>query len=156
MTTGDIIALCDQDDVWMEDKLQVLSNLFEAYPDAQSISSSFSVIDEGGREMPVQQLPGRANNNLIRQSLAPGSMTKMGASGQDPFFLLGYNISPGCTMSITKCIRDAYLTSGLRKIPHDWELNILAHKQGAVYFYAAPLIAYRVHGNNAIGLSVGS
>ena len=40
--TGDIIFICDQDDRWRSNKVERIKHFFTLYPDALSISSSFS------------------------------------------------------------------------------------------------------------------
>ena len=38
-------------------------------------------------------------------------------------------------------------------MPHDWELNVVAAKKNGLRFLNLPLIGYRQHGNNTIGLT---
>ena len=56
-------------------------------------------------------------------------------------------------MAIRACIRDTYVQNTRYELPHDWELNIIADEKGGLYFLNEPLIDYRIHGGNAIGLS---
>ncbi|MFZ0744174.1 MAG: glycosyltransferase, partial [Terracidiphilus sp.] len=48
--TGDIVFLCDDDDIWAEAKVERFLKAFEEYPDAQIVSSRVQLIDESGTE----------------------------------------------------------------------------------------------------------
>lgn len=43
---GDIIILCDQDDIWEKNKVSVIYNLFERYPDMLSLHMDYKLIDK--------------------------------------------------------------------------------------------------------------
>src|SRR3954463_9866810 len=50
LCTGDIVALCDQDDVWRPDKLETVHRVFSDRPDVGLVFSNAALIDEqGGR-----------------------------------------------------------------------------------------------------------
>jgi glycosyltransferase involved in cell wall biosynthesis len=48
LCTGDVIALCDQDDVWFPQKLERMSAELEARPEAAGVFSNARLIDENG------------------------------------------------------------------------------------------------------------
>src|SRR5687768_16857497 len=45
MCTGDVIALSDQDDVWREDKLQLIEQAFHKTPEAGLVFSDAELVD---------------------------------------------------------------------------------------------------------------
>jgi glycosyltransferase involved in cell wall biosynthesis len=47
LCTGDIIALADQDDVWLPEKLETLGRLLEDDPELGAVFSDAEVVDEG-------------------------------------------------------------------------------------------------------------
>lgn len=56
-SSGDIIALCDQDDVWLHNKLAKLSFIFAAHPQAGYVFSDALVVDKHLKPLnPPQQL----------------------------------------------------------------------------------------------------
>lgn len=49
VASSEFIFLCDQDDVWVEDRLAVFERYFRLHPDVQLITSKFHCIDDNGR-----------------------------------------------------------------------------------------------------------
>ena len=143
---GDVIILCDHDDIWFENKVEVIISLFNNNANMQSLNTGFIQIDSEGKEISVKLKHNHANNNLIRRNVSSHALNKM--SYQD---VAVYNISPGCTCAISKCLKDLFLIEE-HKIPHDWKLNILAACFDGLYFLDIPTTKYRIHGANTIGL----
>jgi glycosyltransferase involved in cell wall biosynthesis len=88
--TGDLLVICDQDDVWREHKLAVLADRMAANPDALMAFSDARLIDAAG--------------NLIGHSrwrVAGFSPRQMRAVALDPFGpLISHQAVSGCTMAI--------------------------------------------------------
>ena len=55
-------------------------------------------------------------------------------------------------MAIKKEIKENYLKVTLGKLPHDWELNIVSAIKRGCYYLDMPLMDYRIHNNNTIGM----
>lgn len=49
--TGDIIALSDQDDIWLPEKLATLLDAFDKHPGCGYVFSNAHLIDEQGRDV---------------------------------------------------------------------------------------------------------
>jgi glycosyltransferase involved in cell wall biosynthesis len=49
LTTGDIVFLADQDDVWLPNKVEKTLEFFEQYPSAEAVFSNAEIIDEVGK-----------------------------------------------------------------------------------------------------------
>ena len=155
--TGDIIFLCDQDDVWHKNKIERTYAVFSEHPDAMSVNTSFRVIDIHSRQNNALDIlkfqEGRSNYSLIPLVLDHGTVTKIRSVHiSPPSLLIRSNISPGCTMAVRAVVKNRYLAYTENMIPHDWELNIIADSMDGMYFLNDELIDYRIHENNTIGL----
>lgn len=143
---GDIIFLCDQDDIWHLDKIETMVSYMKDR-NVFSLASSFQLIDEDGKHFTVEQQKGKSNNNLLYQEVTE-LMTKIPLE-----VMLQSNFSQGCTMALKKELVDEYLKYTQLNIPHDWELNMIASIHDGCYFLNLPLINYRIHAQNTIGLT---
>ncbi len=147
MTSGDIIFLCDQDDVWFKDKLKNIENIFIRNKNVQAVNSGFIMIDSNEEIIPYKNHRGFLNNNMLKGNAETKELLNI------PFEkIYRYNISPGCTMAFTKKIKNIYLEKSKCHLPHDWEINLIAALEKGLYFYNAPLISYRIHEKNTLGM----
>ncbi len=149
--TGDVIFLCDQDDVWYSEKIEKITEIFESDQEVLAVNSSFDIIDAKGDILKpfVNERKTGANHGLLKQRVGEDELL-----GIDLSKILEYNISPGCTCAFRREVVDEYIKTSKCVMPHDWELNIIAASRGGLRFYNRAFIGYRQHGNNAIGLSV--
>ena len=146
-TTGDIIFLCDQDDIWHLDKIKIMAGLFKSSPDIAALNTGFREIDKDGKKIYSRKRFNRVNHNLIRGSMKPNTLRKFEFDD-----IIWRNISPGCTAAISRECKEMFLGHYSRMCPHDWELNILASLINGLYFYNRELTDYRIHENNTIGI----
>lgn len=145
-TTGDIIFLCDQDDIWHKDKLKIVENLFESNHDLSTLNTEILLIDENDKlhNSPKNIQP--LKNLNLSEKLEKIELKK----------IISQNIVPGCTMAFTKEIKDLYLETSDFKFYHDYEINLISAMYGNIHIYNKPLIKYRVHSNNTIGLPLNN
>ena len=132
---SDFYAFCDQDDVWMPEKLQV------AIDHIHSSGSSQQVYAYGGRTIYVDE--------------------KLKPLGYSPLFVfprtfrnaLIQNIAGGNTMVFSQATKNLLEKSGVvPTIAHDWWLYQLVTAAGGFFFYdPKPLIYYRQHVDSVIG-----
>ena len=149
--SGDIIFLCDQDDVWHEDKLEKVERLFIEDPEITAVNSSFDLIDGEGKKIQPYDKKGWSNHNLIYGTASEGEIKEI------PFEqIIKSNISPGCTIAISRKLKEYYVKNAAFLIPHDYELNIYAAELGKLIFYNCKLISYRIHSGNTIGIDNAS
>lgn len=127
------IAYCDQDDIWLPEKLEILKRVIEEH-NIDLVCSDMFVID--------------GNSNIIKTSF-----DKMGCYQKRYAFdylferLLAKNFVTGCTILMrTKCAQEAIPFA--RYIYHDYWLALYAVMHGGVYKCSKPLIQYRVYGGN--------
>ncbi|WP_455623906.1 glycosyltransferase family 2 protein [Parabacteroides sp.] len=128
---ADFYAFCDQDDIWLPDKLyQALSHL-KTIPGSKKLYCSNLFIYEGGRNKGLKWKE-KPKNDLYR-GLVRG-------------------IAYGCTMVFDKELRDIINLHPFRKPhPHDLWVFKTAMLLGRVYFDMNSFILYRQHGNNLVG-----
>ncbi len=151
--SGDIVFLCDQDDIWYENKIEKMLSVFKNHPECLAVNSSFDIVGKQGEMLQRFEADnGKASNHgLIGVPIAEN-----GVYNVDVITVAMSNVSPGCTAAFKKDIVSEYLKASECKIPHDWELNLIAANRNGLAFYNQPLIGYRIHGNNTIGLDLQS
>lgn len=146
--TGEVIFLCDHDDIWMPEKIQVMADVFEkSKGKVQALASSFIPVDKDNKSIQQPLKKGKANNNLMRRTVCPGQLNAV--SFQD---LAAYNIAPGCTAAVTKELADKYMSFAGR-LPHDWALYAIASLEDGMFYLDRPLVRYRQHDSNTLGLT---
>lgn len=142
--SGDIIFLCDQDDIWEEHKVEELVSIFRDQPEIMCVNTSFTYMDAAGEDMGV---PDQNNNyGMCRHPIGDQQIQNI-----DFNEIVCKNISMGCTMAFRACIKDIYCRQSTWVAPHDWEINRLAAATGGLYFYNRKLIWYRIHDANTTG-----
>ncbi|MNQ31750.1 UDP-Glc:alpha-D-GlcNAc-diphosphoundecaprenol beta-1,3-glucosyltransferase WfgD [compost metagenome] len=125
---GDYIFLCDQDDIWLENKVDVFKVAFDN--GANLIVSDCRVVD--------------ANAKIINESFFSLRNSRLG-------FLpnLLRNGFLGCCMAFKAELKPKILPFPKNIPMHDWWIGLVASLYGEVVFINQPLILYRRHGNNA-------
>lgn len=144
LVNGDIIFLADQDDIWHTDKVEKILTVMNN--DILAISSSFNFINQNDETFTIKQSKNKSNNNIIDFKITK-KLTEI-----DLKYLLRSNIAQGCTMAVRKELVNEYLQVTKGKLPHDWDLNLIASIHNGCYFYDEKLIDYRIHDANTIGL----
>ncbi len=126
---GDYIALADQDDVWLSDKIELLlkninNNLL--------IHSDCSLIDE--------------NSNLLAREWKGKILSHNNFND-----FLYSNVVTGCTVMFSKKLLNDILPFPDGLVYHDWYLAILAAKANKICYIPNKLIKYRQHPNQDTG-----
>lgn len=150
LCTGEVVFLCDQDDIWEKDKIESVAGVFGSDEDITAVISSFSKIDKNGDTISEVPKKNTANNGLIPFSVTE-EKTVVG-----PQTFLSVNISPGCTEAFSKSAVTRYLEAGSGSMPHDWELGIIASTLGKAVYFDRKLTRYRLHEANTVGLESSS
>lgn len=140
LCNGDIVFLCDQDDVWKENKVEILYKVLEEHSDIGVVSSAFNQIDGNGNvgEQKTAYQRKMTENELVCVPLED---------------LIFHNVSQGCAMAVTKEMKDFFLKYFTEEIPHDRILNVIAAIEKKCYYLNEPLFYYRIHDKNTIGLN---
>ena len=134
LTETPFIAYCDQDDIWMPDKLQVLLGLLQADEHNTLAFSDMMVID--------------GKSKLVANRIAQVRPRHVFHPGKDALLnLLVRNFVTGCTMMMKSEVADAAVPFP-SSVFHDWWLAICAAIKGNLVMADKPLMRYRIYGNN--------
>lgn len=132
--SGDIIYLSDQDDVWLDNKVDKIISVFEANPDITLVLSDAQLID--------------SNGDLISHSFFSG----VGGFRAGAVRNIVSNRYLGCTMAFKRNMLHYFLPIPHDIPMHDMWIGILNNVFGKVSFINEPLIQYRRHSHNATSL----
>ena len=128
------IAYCDQDDIWLPDKLQVLLDLLSVKEGNTLAFSDMMVInDKSG------VVASRIGQVRPRHVFHPGKDALLN--------LLVRNFVTGCTMMMKTDVAKAAVPFPASAF-HDWWLAICAASKGNLVMADKPLMKYRIYGNN--------
>jgi len=144
LCAGDLIALCDQDDVWRPRKLAVLESAFAEDAGLGLAFSNADLIDEKGA--PVRGELWAPLLNRKRQRAMSGSLRYD--------VLLGLPVTTGATMAFRSRFKSLVLPmpTGCPTFIHDrWIATLIA---GVARFAVInqKLVAYRLHRRQQIGI----
>lgn len=133
LVTSEYIVFCDQDDIWLPEKIQVLYETRKV-TNADLLCSDMYVIDE--------------DSNLLANSIVKVRKHQLFYYGEDVFgYLLKHNFVTGCTMFVKATFAKEALP-----IPntyfHDWWIALYVAARGCVKVVDRPLIKYRIHTTN--------
>lgn len=143
-SNGDVVFLCDQDDIWMDDKIEKMMQHLNR-DNILSLASDFVLIDENGKNINSNDI--RDKYGMLEFNIDEFSIVEV--SYED---LLMKNYAQGCTMAVKKELIQLLKQDETNDLEHDWSLSLIAAIHSGCYFYKEPLIKYRVHSDNAIGL----
>lgn len=131
LTSGDYIALSDQDDVWFENKIE---ELVAEIDDNLLIHSDAVLVDD---DLKVLQ---------------PSHFAWGKQADKDGFFnyLLNSNVT-GCTVLLSRELVNLTVPFKSYVLPHDWYFSYYAAYCGRIKLYLKPLIYYRQHAVNVSG-----
>lgn len=131
---GKYVAICDQDDVWMPNKVEILLKKIQEIECGKPacVSSQIVNVDE--------------NLNILT------STKKM---DNDSYSLksnvYGIGLCQGCTMIVNRLLVESFVDFPVAHFLYDAYIGLLATCIGNKYNLAEPLMYYRRHRNNVIG-----
>ena len=134
---GEYFAYCDQDDIWLPEKVEVLFNASKSRH-ATLACSDVMVIDADGKQIA---------NSIVQ--LRPRHIFYSGDHLEDK--LLYHNFVIGCTMLLPSDLAKQACPF-MRHMVHDHYLALYATLHGSIYSHPEPLIQYRIHGGNQTGV----
>lgn len=140
-TGGKYVMFCDQDDVWMPDKisktLQVIKNREAEVGDKLPLAvfTDAKLIDGVMRDM---------GDSFFRY-------TGLNPKKTDLAHLLIENKLIGCTMMFNRAVLDKMEHFPVHARYHDWWIGLIAAAFGEVLYLAEPTMQYRQHAKNVVG-----
>lgn len=138
---GALIALSDQDDVWVPDKLERIVALFEARPALLLVHSDARLVDGAG--VPL-------GGTLFHALETRESELARIHGGRAFDVYLRRNLVTGATAVFRRELLDDARPFPVEWVHDEW-IAIIASSLGEVDVIEAPLIDYRQHGGNQIG-----
>ena len=145
---GEIIALCDQDDVWLPQKLEKIEELFKEHPNAGYIFSNALVVDKKLNTLDFTLWDRFLFTKTARKRFKQGHQNQVE-------ILIHHNVVTGATMAFRKNIKDLILPIPEEWVHDEW-IALLASAVGARgIFVEEPLIKYRLHDRQLIGIGIG-
>ncbi len=137
---GEYFAYCDQDDIWLPEKLAVLQETIEAQR-AELVCSDMVIIDGNGRQT-ADSITKVRRHHVFRSG--------EGLARE----LLISNFVTGCTMLLRAETAKAAMPFCPYMV-HDHYLALYAATKGKIISLPDKLIRYRIHGGNQTGLLAG-
>lgn len=130
LCTGDYIALCDQDDIWLPAKIEKSYNVISKFKKEEpSLVSSYSSTDKG-----ILHKAGKARQE------------------GDWRMNIAFNTSQGCTLMFNRKLLDFILPFN-PNIIYDAYIGLTASLIGNRFYIGEELMWYRIHDNNAFAES---
>lgn len=144
LCSGDIVLLSDQDDVWHNDKTDVIVNFFNDNPEIDVVFTDANLIGEDGAL-------------VSKYSLLDAMLLKPYISlWENGLIFEILNVSPvatGATMAFRRLFMEKFLPFDDDKyILHDYQIVMAACKTDSLGLIRERLIDYRQHGKNVIGV----
>lgn len=134
---NEIIFLCDQDDLWVPEKVEVILNQFKISQDLQVIATNASIIND--------------NEDLQKVSTIydiPSKSTK----GLTEILFFHQNFCTGATMALRKKFAKSLMPFPPENLyHHDEWIALNASLKNELLFLNDQLIKYRIHQNQLVG-----
>ncbi len=147
--TGDIVFFCDQDDVWLPEKVEAVQNVFEKLPQATLVAHYASLVDKNGDPM-----EGTFNDRLKKEEMTAVA-PEIYSVPWEPY--LERSVSTPLINGMVLAARKTMLNRQEFAFPkmsgsHDHWLCFCGLCENGFYFLDRTLTKYRLHGNNTCGL----
>lgn len=142
-STNPYIMLCDQDDVWMNNKVELSLDKIEKEK-LDLVVSNLCVVDASLNTI---------SSSYFRKLNLSKNFTQ--SSTFDLGSLILKNPAAGCAIIFKQTLLKHLLPFPDLKAPyyvHDWYILVVSHAYGRVGYLDIPLSKYRQHGNNSIGM----
>jgi len=134
-STFDYVALADQDDVWLEEKLSRAISMIRSHS-ASGYSCAVSAVWEDGRQKVLSQSPRMRSHDHLFEGAGQGCGFVLTAA----FF---QQVQRYCQQHRSDAEAMHY---------HDWLIYLLCRAWGLTWFFdEQPMLRYRQHGTNEIG-----
>ncbi len=137
---GEYIAYCDQDDVWLPEKLSVLADEIER-TNSLLVCSDMLIIDADGNQTADSITKVRRHHKFF----SGGGLAEK---------LVFRNWVAGCTVLVRRESAQAAVPFCPYMV-HDQYIALCCAAQGRVESVMRPLIKYRIHGSNQTGVMAG-
>ena len=139
--TGELVALSDQDDSWLPDRVETMVDSFLADASLTLLFSDAQLVDGAGEPL---------RDTLFASIRFTAGEQREVHAGEALTTLLRRNVVTGATVMFRRSLLEAALPFPSSWVHDEW-LAIIAAITGRVDFLPLQLIEYRQHGGNQIG-----
>lgn len=142
--TGSYIFLCDQDDVWLPEKIEVLTNYLNQNPAVEMVFSNAKLVDENLKDL------NRTQWDVVRFC---GFQQAKWKKGRAINIMLGGNRITGCTTAFRSELAEISVPfpTDIPKTIHDTWLAWVATVRQSIMPLDVALILYRQHEAQQVG-----
>ena len=135
---GDLIFLCDQDDIWETEKIEKMVSIMNTNKTVELLISNYEPFYEN-------EATARISRHLINNNQDKSTEKIMFTK---KFWHIG---APGCTYCLRKEILNDFFKFSNIAVPHDYALWLIAMYHGSIYRYNSVTMHFRRSGENATG-----
>ena len=137
---GDVIATCDQDDIWHPTKLSRFESAFREEPKRGLVITDAGILDGA-----------RSTDRLWKHLPFTSEMQRRFDAGGGPDLMLRWNVVTGATAAFRADLRPLLLPIPETWV-HDGWIGFLAAAVAPAHAIAEPLVFYRQHPGQQIGV----
>ena len=144
LCTGDIILMCDQDDIWHQDKLEKISQYFQDNPNQLAVFSDADLVDEQGSSLSKNFWSAVRFLEPQIQQFKAGNVVEL---------LLAGNRTAGCMMAFRKELVQKIIPfpTHIPLMIHDNWITIVVAMMDSLGLIEEKLVSYRQHSFQQIG-----
>lgn len=139
---ADIIFLCDQDDIWLPDKIATIYPFFLSSPEIGLVFTNAVLIDAEGNNL---------GSSLFEELQLSQEEEQSITCGKAFYTLCRRNIITGATAAFRRSLLSVAVPFSETCLHDEW-LGLIAASMGGVVQLHNSTIKYRQHGNNLIGV----
>lgn len=134
---SDIIFPCDQDDIWMVNKIESMSRIIEANKNIDLLIAGYikQIEHDGDKQKETKMFTKQLRKLPFNEKI----------------IFVDY---PGCVYCFRKSFFETIVPYSFNGYPHDALLLRMGKLLGTAYYYDIPIIYWRRHDNNATGKPV--
>ena len=140
-TTGDLVLLSDQDDVWHRHRVAQAELAFDADPSLKLLFADARLVDAVGQPMGSTQMQSLGMREDERERIRDGFAFQV---------FLARNLPLGATVCIRRTVLDDALPIPASWLHDEW-IALIAAAIGRIQYTDEPIIDYRQHGGNVLG-----
>lgn len=143
LCTGDVIFLADQDDVWKHDKIRTLTDVLADRPAVGAVFSNGDMVDADGTPLGHSLWDSLGFDSIERHRILTGRALEV---------FLRHVVAAGTTLAFRSRYRDLALPFPDLESCHDAFVAFVISAVAEIAIVERPLIEYRLHGGNLIGI----
>ena len=131
---GDFIFLCDQDDIWEKDKIELMTQTMSDYPEILLLVSNYSVLNVDRKDKVKVKGLEKNDGSIEKMKFSETALTVM---------------RPGCTYCVRRQLIELMLCNDIDTEPHDQILWGYAVINDGLYLLNRKTIKFRRHSDSA-------